>query len=231
MPAVKFCGLTRAEDAALAAALGATYAGVIFAGGPRLLDAGRARAVLAPLPDGVRRVGVFGRQSPSQIAADAARAGLDVVQLHAVSDPEEIALVRHEMAAAVVPVEVWAVARVADGVLPARFAELARAADALVVDSLVTGSLGGTGVTTDWPRLADSLELHGRPRKLVLAGGLDPGNVARAIELLAPDVVDVSSGVERPGGRPGHKDPARMRAFAGAVLHGSHPSPETVIHS
>jgi len=226
VPAVKFCGLTSPDDAREAARLGASYAGVIFAGGPRLLSEERAREVFAPLPPETRRVGVFGAQSPAQIAAIAASVSLDVVQLHVVQDAELIARVRHEMAAAVLPVEVWAVTRVADGVLPDAFTELSSAADALVVDSLVAGSLGGTGVATDWSALAESLARHGRPGTLVLAGGLNERNVRRAIELVAPDVVDVSSGVEAIGGPPGHKDHMRMQAFAGAVA-ASLPSHQT----
>lgn len=227
MPAVKFCGLTSPEDASQAARLGAAYAGVIFAGGPRLVSAERAREIFAPLPPQVRRVGVFGSQSPEQVAAMAAAAMLDVVQLHVVDDAAMVTRVRHEMAAAVQPVDVWAVVRVADGLLPDGFADLAAAADAVVMDSLVTGALGGTGVATDWRALAHSLSLHGRPATLVLAGGLNADNVYRAIELVAPDAVDVSSGVEVAGGSPGHKDHARMRAFANAVAAASIPSNQT----
>ena len=209
MTDVKFCGLTRAEDAAHAGALGAAYAGVIFAGGPRLLTSERARAVLDALPAGVRRVGVFGPADPAAIADAAGAARLDVVQLHAATTAAEVTSARRATG-----LEVWAVARVADGRLPECHALLAAEADALVLDTLVPGGLGGSGVATDWEELARELDRHGRPARLVLAGGLRPETVARAIRLVAPDAVDVSSGVER---APGIKDHARMTTFAAAA--------------
>ena len=212
MSLVKFCGLTRTADAVAAARLGAAHAGVIFAGGPRLLTAEQAAVVLGELPSTVRRVGVFGTQSPDEIATIVDRAALDVVQLHAAYDAEELDAVRLALPPTV---ELWAVVRVAHGALPSSFPSLAHAADAVVVDSLVPGQLGGTGVATDWAALASSLERIGRPGKFVLAGGLRPENVGRAVALLRPDILDVSSGVES---SPGIKDHARMTAFARAAL-------------
>lgn len=205
-PEVKFCGLTRAEDAAAAAALGASHAGVIFAGGPRLLTMDRAVEVLAGLPPTMGRVGVFADQDPGTVASFAASVGLTAVQLHAPRSPAELADVRRAAGT-----ELWAVVRVAGGRLPAEYEALADAADAVVVDALVPGQLGGTGTAVDWERLAVALERRGRPRRLVLAGGLRPENVAHAVAIVAPDVVDVSSGVES---APGIKDRDRMRRFA-----------------
>jgi len=89
-----------------------------------------------------------------------------------------------------------------------------RAADAVVLDARVPGRLGGTGVALEWARLRDAVDRLREGRVLVLAGGLTPDNVAAAADVLAPDVVDVSSGVER---APGIKDHARMCAFAAAA--------------
>ena len=112
-------------------------------------------------------------------------------------------------------------ARVADGRLPECHAALAAAADALVLDTLVPGRLGGSGVATDWEELARELDRHGRPARLVLAGGLRPETVARAVRLVSPAAVDVSSGVES---APGIKDHARMTAFAAAASDATHSS-------
>src|SRR5690348_7988432 len=79
---IKFCGMTRAEDAREAARLGASYVGVIFAGGPRQLTVARAGQVFEGLPAGVRRVGVFASDHERVIADAAQRLGLHVVQLH-----------------------------------------------------------------------------------------------------------------------------------------------------
>jgi phosphoribosylanthranilate isomerase len=109
---------------------------------------------------------------------------------------------------------VWAVARADGSVLPDWTEELFHEADAVVLDARVKGRLGGTGVALEWGRLADSVAaLRGRT-PFVLAGGLTPANVAEAVRLLAPDVVDVSSGVESSAGI---KDHAKMRAFFDAA--------------
>lgn len=217
MADVKFCGLTRAVDAQVGGALGAAYLGVVFAGGPRQLDAASARLVLdgARGQGAARRVGVFGRQPAETISDDAATAGLDVVQLHASSDAALVNAIRRRFGG-----EIWRVVRVPDVANLANLAVLRGAGDgvdAVVIDALVLGMLGGTGVAVDWEGLASALDRTGRPRRLVLAGGLRPENVERAIGLVAPDVVDVSSGVES---MPGIKDHATMRAFAEAAAHG-----------
>lgn len=207
---VKFCGLTRPEDAAAAASLGAAYAGVIFAGGPRLLSPERARLVLASAP-GPRKVGVFGRQTPEEIATIARDVGLDVVQLHGDPEPADVEAVRARFAG-----EVWAVVRCDGADAPAPTRQLFQVADAVVLDAKVAGQLGGTGVTVAWHLLADVLEpWRGAP--LVLAGGLTPANVGDAVRALRPEVVDVSSGVEV---APGLKDHERMRAFRRAATGG-----------
>ena len=216
MAELKFCGLTRPDDAALAAELGARYLGVIFAGGPRTLDPERAAAVLDAASGARRpaRVGVFGAASPAEVADAAARARLDVVQLHADPDARQVAGVRERFGG-----RVWAVIRTAGAELPAGAADLFRVADAVVLDARSPGSLGGTGIPLDWSALAPVVDrLRGRT-PLVLAGGLTDANVERAVRAMSPDVVDVSSGVER---APGIKDPARMRAFAAAAMAGAH---------
>jgi phosphoribosylanthranilate isomerase len=204
---VKICGLTRAVDAELADAAGAAYLGVIFAGGPRNRTPAEARATLSGRR--ARKVGVFADQSESEIGEIASLVGLDVVQLHGAADPERIQAVR-----AATGKEVWAVVRSADGTLPDEAEELADAADALLVDALVPGGLGGTGVAIPWGNLGESLDAMERGHRIVLAGGLTPDNVAEAIGYVSPMVVDVSSGVES---APGIKDHARIRAFVAAV--------------
>jgi phosphoribosylanthranilate isomerase len=112
---------------------------------------------------------------------------------------------------------VWPVVRIAGTTLPADATALATAAGALVLDAKVIGQLGGTGVTLDWKGLAVAVAALRRdvPQvQLILAGGLRPANVADAIALLHPDVVDVSSGVES---SVGVKDPEAMVQFVQAV--------------
>lgn len=208
---IKFCGMTRPEDAREAIRLGARYVGVIFAGGPRLLDVDSARALFDGLA-GVRRVGVFGAQTDEQIADIASLLGLDVVQLHGDAAPERIARVRRRFGG-----EIWPVLRLAGSALPTDAQATFDTGDAVVLDAHVEGKLGGTGIPLPWRELATALkDVRSRgSARLVLAGGLRPENVATAIRALAPDVVDVSSGVEVSAGV---KDHARMRAFSDAVM-------------
>lgn len=212
---IKFCGLTRAEDAAYAAALGASHAGVIFAGGPRMLTPSRAADVLRDLPETVKRVGVFADQSVSEIAEIAGIAELSVVQLHGAHDESRVAALR-----AVFRGEIWPVVRVSGSSLPADLAETMNSGDAVLLDALVPGALGGTGVALAWDQLSSELSAVRGNHRIVLAGGLRPENVAQAIASLAPALVDVSSGVES---SPGIKDHQRMRAFRDAVVHASIP--------
>ncbi|MDB4916119.1 MAG: trpF [Gemmatimonadetes bacterium] len=208
MPAdVKICGLTRSVDAEFADAAGAAYLGVIFAGGPRERSPADARAVLSGRR--ARKVGVFGGQTPDEIAEIASVVGLDVIQLHGAGDTERIAAVR-----AATGLEVWAVVRTSTGVLPDDVEDLADEADALLIDAMVAGQLGGSGVAIPWIQLGESLDEMTAGHRIVLAGGLTPDNVAEAIDYVSPMVVDVSSGVES---SPGIKDQKLVRAFIAAA--------------
>ena len=206
-PDIKICGLTRSVDAEYADAAGVQYLGVIFAGGPRERTPVQARDTLAGRR--ARKVGVFADQPEDVIATHVEMAGLHVIQLHGGAEPERVERVR-----AATGREVWAVVRTADGLLPESVEELCDAADALLIDAHVPGRLGGSGIQVPWDRLGESLDALDYHPRIVLAGGLTPDNVAEAIDLVAPNVVDVSSGVESSAGI---KDHARIRAFVEAV--------------
>ena len=208
-PDIKFCGLTRPEDAECAAALGAGYVGAIFAGGPRAITPEHAAHVLRAAGEDVQRVGVFASASIRDIVAAARTASLEIIQLHGDATVKEIEKVRRETGC-----QVWAVLRTSDGALPAGAADLIGAADAALLDAKVDGVLGGSGTTIPWAALAEQLAPLRGHRAIVLAGGLKPDNVRQAIATVRPDVVDVSSGVES---APGLKDHNRMRAFSEAV--------------
>jgi len=210
---VKFCGLTRPEDAAEAKRLGASYVGAIFAGGPRNIAPAKARTLFNAAVGGPIAVGVFGADDVGKIADAAMASGVEVIQLHGDPRAADVRAMRRRFGG-----EVWAVVRADGSVLPEWTEELFHEADAVLLDARVQGRLGGTGVALEWGMLADSVAaLRGRT-PVVLAGGLKPENVAEAVRLLAPDVVDVSSGVES---SPGIKDHARMRAFFNAAQEGA----------
>jgi phosphoribosylanthranilate isomerase len=218
---IKMCGMTRAEDVAQAALVGADYVGCVFASGVRLQAAAQAAQLFAALdgPAAPRRVGVFASADTVEVGAIAGAVPLDVAQVHGDSVAATIGALQTTLPS----LEIWSVVRCREGRLPAVAASLWRAAKTLLLDAHVPGMLGGTGVTLPWQALADDLQAVraavGPAARLVLAGGLTPDNVGSAIAALRPDIVDVSSGVER---APGIKDHGRMRAFAEAVRAADH---------
>jgi phosphoribosylanthranilate isomerase len=206
---VKFCGMTRPQDAALAAEIGVNYVGVVFAEGPRRVTPTQGRTILDAAGPSVRRVGVFGTNAPEEIARASEEARLDVVQLHADPTTADIRAVRNSFGG-----DVWAAIRIAGAHIPAESEMLFTAADAIVLDARSERGLGGTGEALPWSDLAVDLARDRGSAAVVLAGGLKPGNVASAVRTLAPDVVDVSSGVEA---SPGIKDAQLMRDFYAAA--------------
>lgn len=193
----------------MAASVRAAFVGVIFAGGPRELTPARAGAIHAAAAGAVRRVGVFGADFRTRIPEVTSVAPLDVVQLHADPGPDDIRDAR-----LIFRGEVWAAVRVKGDQMPGSAAGLFADADAVVLDARVPGRLGGAGVALPWDRIAMEIRRMRTDGRLVLAGGLTAENVAEAVAVLMPDVVDVSSGVES---APGIKDHTRMRDFIRAA--------------
>jgi phosphoribosylanthranilate isomerase len=202
---VKICGLTRVEDAAAAVAAGADYLGVVFAGGPRMLDVPRAAAIVAAA--GQRPVlGVFGAQPVEEILRLRDACGLAGAQLHGAYLADDACRLGRE------GLLVWRVVRLADAGDLDQLESAEEAADAVLVEPRVGHAQGGAGVA-----LPLALARDARRRlqcRLVLAGGLRAATVAEAVGLVRPDVVDVSSGVEI---LPGIKDSRKIEQFVEAV--------------
>jgi phosphoribosylanthranilate isomerase len=196
---IKICGVTTAQDAAMAVAAGADAIGVnLWPGSKRYVAPEAARAVLAAVPAGVLKVGVFVDAPAAEVAQRIEELGLDRAQLHGDEAPADFA--------ALDPARIIRVVRVRDA---ASFAAVAGWNPALwLYDAFVDG-FGGGGVPAPWPLIAR----HAR-RPFLLAGGLTAENVAAAIRATSPDGVDVASGVES---RPGVKDPAKVAAFIAAT--------------
>jgi len=204
---VKICGLTRPGDAERAAAAGAAYLGVVFAGGPRRVSFAKAADVVAA-SRGVPVLGVFGNQSVEEILSVARGTGLSGAQLHGAYAPDDAA----RLASA--GLIVWRVVRIASLGDLDRLGEAALHAETVLVEPRVPGVDGGGGVPLD---LAIAVEARNRlaGARMALAGGLTPQSVGAAVALVRPDVVDVSSGVES---LPGIKDHEQIARFLEAVL-------------
>jgi phosphoribosylanthranilate isomerase len=206
---VKFCGMTRPQDAAIGAEIGASYIGVVFADGPRRVIPSQARKIFEAAGKRVKHVGVFGTNDPDEIARTADETHLDVVQLHNDPTTYDLKQIRGKFKG-----EIWAAIRIAGAHIPQEAEALFDSADAIVLDARSDKQLGGTGQALPWSDLAVDLTRDRGSSAVVLAGGLKPGNVISAVRTLAPDVVDVSSGIES---SPGIKDPWLMREFYAAV--------------
>jgi phosphoribosylanthranilate isomerase len=210
---IKFCGLTRAEDVAVAEECGAAYVGVIFAGGPRKQSSSSASQILANVQS-AKRVGVVATHDFADFASLTASVPLDILQLHADPSLDTIQSVQRTVSA-----KIWTVVRIDGGHIPSDLGTVFRLADAVVLDTRVASGLGGSGRTFDWATVADHIAAYRGETTLVVAGGLTPDNVGEAVRALRPAVVDVSSGVER---TPGIKDHHLMRRFAEAVHAAQH---------
>lgn len=191
---VKICGLTRVDDIAAAARLGATDAGFIFhAASPRRITAEQARILVGAARNaGLRSVGVFAGDDP-EIARTARLLGLDAVQVHGLVNPS--------LSTALEGRELIGVCSVRDGIIEPPPA----ASDRLLFDS----GEGGTGQSFDW----SVIDAHPALATAFLAGGINPANVAAAAQVGAAGI-DLSSGIEA---APGIKDHDKMGALFAAL--------------
>jgi phosphoribosylanthranilate isomerase len=216
---VKICGTTSLEDAQLAIDGGADALGFVFAPSPRHVTAEQVAAITRHLPPEVQRFGVFVNPDFDEVIAAVQQAGLNGVQMHAVADPELPARLRARLAQSHAgQVSVIGVVHFELGQSPEDFSDRLGAAhgsyDAILIDSRTATAEGGTGVPFDWEAARHALAEGGKPPRLIVAGGLNAGNVSEAIALLQPWGVDVVSGVEA---APGRKDAAKVRAFVQAA--------------
>jgi phosphoribosylanthranilate isomerase len=201
----KICGITRYEDAAAAIDAGADALGFVFVPGtPRFITPADAAAILRRLPALVARTGLFVDVTHEEILQTIEATGIDTVQLHGAEPPS----LGTGLMSRVAVLKAFRIR--GPGSLEAL--ECHRdACSAWLLDAFVVGAHGGTGARFDWNLAVDAVGM-GKP--VVLAGGLDPTNVAEAIRQVRPYAVDVSSGVEA---SPGRKDPRKLREFLEAV--------------
>jgi len=200
---IKICGITDLADALLAVQCGADAVGFIFYNkSPRFVSTRRVKEIVSALPPFVNRVGVFVNESADRVnrAADACR--LDYVQLHGDESPAYCKKMNRKVIKAV---------RLKDSRSLAGLR--AYRVSGFLLDAYSEAGQGGTGQPCDWT-LARDAKKYG---PVILAGGLNPGNVVDAILRVRPYGIDVCSGVEK---SPGKKSPAKIRAFFHAIAGG-----------
>jgi phosphoribosylanthranilate isomerase len=190
---VKICGITNEDDALLAVAMGADAVGFVFAPSPRQVAAKQVYDITTRLPPEILTVGVFRDEHPRLVLDTVNRAGLKGAQLHGNESAEAVAQVAGALR--------WVIKA-----YPAGSPKVAQAADLATDLILLDAPSPGSGRMFDWTLAGEVPE----GMRLILAGGLDPDNVADAVRAVDPWGVDVSSGVEK---SPGKKDPLKLKRF------------------
>ena len=200
---IKICGITNIEDALFAAEAGADALGFVFyEKSPRYVSSETVKKIVSMLPPFVTTVGLFVNAGGEVIETTVRLSGINVIQLHGDETPEECDFAPHPVIKAV---------RVKDA---GSLAGVERyPVSALLLDAWNDQQYGGTGESFNW-QLARNLT---GKLPLIMAGGLNPDNVAEAIRVVAPYAVDVSSGVEI---SPGKKDHDKIRKFIQQVRQG-----------
>jgi len=205
MTQVKVCGITNEEDAICAVHFGAAALGFIFySASPRFIEPTEAKKIISKLRPQIAKVGVFVNESASEIKSIAKHCSLDFIQLHGDESP---AFCRKLPGMRIIKAVFL---QSMDDVRNASAYQVA----ALLADTRRGKLYGGTGLVGDW-KLAGLLS---RQRPLILAGGLNPKNVERAVQAVMPQAVDVNSGVEI---SPGKKSPEKLARFIEIVRRNS----------
>jgi len=202
---VKVCGITNLDDAAMALDLGVDALGFNFyRRSSRYIEPLEARRIIDRLPPFALSVGLFVNvPEPAEVIQAARAAGVQILQLHGSENPDYCHKLRE--------FPVIKAIRIGDGPIEENL--YAYGVQAFLLDSKDDALFGGTGKTFNWAR-AQEIQKH---RPVILAGGLQPGNVCDAIRMVNPYAVDVCSGVEN---SPGKKDVQRLKEFMNEVRNG-----------
>lgn len=207
---VKVCGIRDRETALRTAEFGADAIGLNFyARSPRRIELDEAIEISRVLPQQVARVGLFVNHSADEIETIAEQCQLDIIQLHG-DEPSQFMAELQRRLPQLMFIRAW---RMGDEGLAGLRDYLVqcdlRSVTGCLIDALVPGAYGGTGLTVPWQQLAHEYQKTSLP-PLILAGGLNPDNVHTAIQVVKPWGVDVASGVES---SPGVKDLELIKRF------------------
>jgi phosphoribosylanthranilate isomerase len=211
---VKICGTTSLHDAQMALAAGADALGFIFAPSPRRIELADAAEIIAKLPNGIEKIGVFVNETPAHVAEVAQRAGLSGVQLHGDEPAEQMPEFRRALGERKIVKTLQA--RDAGEERLADYLSARGSIDAILLDSGSAHQRGGTGIPFAWEEVVPLAAAIREAMPLIIAGGLNAENIAMALRLFDPWGVDVVSGVERELGK---KDEGRLHDFVAAVRH------------
>ncbi len=194
---IKICGITKPEDAALAAKLEAWAVGFIFVKeSPRYIEPQEVKSIISSLPQNIEKIGVFANSSLEEVIDVASESGITGIQLHGDESAEFCAGLSDS-----INILVIRAIRVRDfgdlEIIPAYKGIVS----AILLDTYSESQLGGTGETFNW-EIAKAAKLYDIP--IILAGGLNPENIKEAFRQVQPYALDISSGVEKGKGIKDH---------------------------
>jgi phosphoribosylanthranilate isomerase len=203
---IKICGITTPEALDACAEAGTDAIGLVFAESPRQIGLERAREITRACPPHIACIAVFRHPAPCEVARVLDNIDIDAVQSDA-SDYD-----------AIEPILLGTPFRAVYRDSPDLASQLADAAAQRIITPddtiLIEGPRSGSGTAPDWPRIAAATAALAHPPRILLAGGLNPGNIDEAVRVVRPAGVDTSSGVES---SPGMKDATKIRAFITAA--------------
>ncbi len=207
---VKICGICSRSDLEQICALGPDAIGFVFwPESKRYIRPEQVALWLETIPETIKKVGVFVEPAADEAEAVARVCQLDVIQIHTTSKAWKIDRPLFQ------GLELWLAPKMEEGMSPAVLGAVNPEPAVLLADSFDPKTIGGTGTLSDWD-VAKKMKKLGKP--ILLAGGLNPDNVAKAIAAVQPWGVDVSSGVEK---KPGVKNIRKVKKFISAARRSS----------
>lgn len=196
---IKICGFTRVDEAVVAAEAGIDAIGLVFAPSPRKVTRQKAADIVKELPPFVQTVGVFVNEPLDSVKEIVEQCSIDLVQLHGDESVEDCS----QLQGRVIKASRVRSIKDIDALIPYQ-----TSVRGFLLDAWVQGVAGGSGKSFDWSIAVEAVSKLKRP--VILAGGLSPSNIAKAVRQVAPWGVDASSGVET---EPGRKDIIKIREF------------------
>jgi phosphoribosylanthranilate isomerase len=211
---IKICATTNLDDACASLEAGADALGFILTASPRQVMPDSAAGIIRELPPSIEKIGVVVNETPESLKRLAESTGLTGFQLHGDEPPAQLAEFRRALGLRKLIKTLQAYEVLADPARLDAYLDQSSALDGFLIDSGSPVARGGTGQVFNWSAVLPFVERIKERKPVIIAGGLNPANVADAIRLFAPCGIDVVSGVEHSRGR---KDPVKLRALIEAA--------------